>query len=166
MLFRSVRADFRGFQVAVIAVQILAPVVLTRIQNKPGRVQARQQENFHGERPDIFLKQSQCSKRPGGFIAVDAGADVDSDYWLLTPDFWLTMQREQFEVADFVKQFRSPTMLLRRRFHVTQHGADVNRLAVVAAVIFAELLHAENFTQRREDAKKFLSTLNYFIASQ
>jgi hypothetical protein len=34
---------------------------------------------------------------------------------------------------------------LRRRFDIAQRGADVNRLAVVAAVIFAELLHAENF---------------------
>jgi hypothetical protein len=51
-------------------------------------------------------------------------------------------------------------MLLRGGFDVAQDGADVNRLAVVAAVIFAELLHAENFTQRRKDAKKFLTRIN------
>jgi hypothetical protein len=39
-------------------------------------------------------------------------------------------------------------------------GADVNRLAEIAAKIFAELLHAENFTQRREDAKKFLTRIS------
>ena len=44
---------------------------------------------------------------------------------------------------------------IARDFDITQHGADVNRLAVVAAVIFAKLLHAENFTQRRKNAKKF-----------
>jgi len=31
---------------------------------------------------------------------------------------------------------------------------DVNGFAVVTAVIFAEPFHAENFTQRRQDAKK------------
>jgi hypothetical protein len=50
-------------------------------------------------------------------------------------------------------------MLLRGGFDVAQDGADVNRLAVVATMIFAELLHAENFTQRRGDAKKFLTRI-------
>jgi hypothetical protein len=44
----------------------------------------------------------------------------------------------------------------REKFRAAQDGADVNRLAVVAAVIFAEFLHAENFTQRRRDAKKIV----------
>jgi hypothetical protein len=43
----------------------------------------------------------------------------------------------------------------RLRNLFAQHGADVNRLAVVAAVIFAGLLHAENFTQKHKNAKKF-----------
>ncbi len=38
-------------------------------------------------------------------------------------------------------------MLLRGGLDVAQHGADVNRLAVVAAVVFAEFLHAENIMQ-------------------
>src|SRR5207244_974881 len=42
-----------------------------------------------------------------------------------------------------------------------QHGADVNRLAVIAAVIFSELLHAENFTQRRQNANKFYSFVQF-----
>ena len=50
-------------------------------------------------------------------------------------------------------------MHLRGGLDVAQHGADVNRLAVIAAVIFTELLHAENFTQRRADAKKFLTRI-------
>jgi hypothetical protein len=45
-------------------------------------------------------------------------------------------------------------------FPHARHGADVNRLAVVAAVIFAELLHAENFTQSRQGAKKFLTRIS------
>jgi len=67
-------------------------------------------------------------------------------------------------------------MLLRRRFDVAQHGADVNRLAVVAAVIFAELLHAENIMQlvapkcneggSRGDAKKFLRRISRINANE
>jgi hypothetical protein len=43
-----------------------------------------------------------------------------------------------------------------------QRGADVNRLATIAALIFAEFLHAENFTQRRGDAKKFFDLCPHF----
>ena len=57
------------------------------------------------------------------------------------------MQREPFEFTGFMKDFRNPAVRLRRRRDRAQPGADVNRLAMVAAVIFAELLHAENFTQ-------------------
>ena len=57
----------------------------------------------------------------------------------------------------------------RGDFDVAQHGADINRLAVIAAVIFAELLHAENIMQlvapkcneggRRENAKNFYPSI-------
>src|SRR5476651_2017378 len=89
---------------------------------------------------------------------MDAGGNINSGFWFLTSGFWLSVQRKQFQAAGCVKQFGSPAMRLRGGFDVAQHGADVNRLAVIAAVIFAELLHAENFTQRREDAKKFFAT--------
>jgi hypothetical protein len=36
---------------------------------------------------------------------------------------------------------------------------------VVAAVIFAKLLHAENFTQRREDAEKFSTRIPRIITN-
>jgi len=75
------------------------------------------------------------------------------------------MEREQFQAAGLVEQLGSPAVGQRGGFDVAQHGMDVNRLAVVAAVIFAKLLHAENIMQlvapkcneggRREDARKF-----------
>ena len=70
------------------------------------------------------------------------------------------MEGEPFETVLLVESFRRPALLLGRNFDVAQHGADVNRLAVVAAVIFAELLHAENFTQSRPDARKFLTRIS------
>ena len=71
------------------------------------------------------------------------------------------MQREPFEFSTLVENFRSPAVLLRRRFDIAQHGADVNRLAEIAAKIFTELLHAKNFTQSRGDAKKFLMRISW-----
>jgi hypothetical protein len=35
-------------------------------------------------------------------------------------------------------------MLLRRQLDITQHGADVNRLAEIFAKIFAESLHRDH----------------------
>ena len=64
------------------------------------------------------------------------------------------MEGGPFEFAAFVKNFRNPVVPLSRRFDIAQHGADVNRLAAIATVIFAKPFHAENFTQRRQDAKQ------------
>ena len=66
------------------------------------------------------------------------------------------MEGGQVEIALPPKRLECPAMLLRGGFDVAQDGADVNRLAVITAVIFAELLHVENFTQRRRDAKKIV----------
>ena len=46
-------------------------------------------------------------------------------------------------------------MLLGGGFDIAEDGADVNRLAEIAAEVFAKLLHAVNLTQRRGDARKF-----------
>jgi hypothetical protein len=59
------------------------------------------------------------------------------------------------KTARLVKNFRRPAVLPSRHFNVIQHGAKINCLAMVAAVIFAELLHAENFRQSCENAMKF-----------
>jgi hypothetical protein len=64
------------------------------------------------------------------------------------------MEREKFELRRLVENFQSPAMRLGGGFDIAQDGADVNRLAMVTIVIFAEPFHVENFTQRREDARK------------
>lgn len=69
------------------------------------------------------------------------------------------MEREQIEFALLAKRLTRPTVRLRLRFDVAQHGADVNRLAVVAAFVPAKFLHAENFMQSDKNAKKFYSDL-------
>jgi len=57
---------------------------------------------------------------------------------------------EQVEFVLLPECLGGPAVLLRGGFDIAQDSADVNRLAAVTAVIFAELLHAENF---RNDAK-------------
>ena len=46
------------------------------------------------------------------------------------------MEGEQVEFALLPKRLECPAMLMRGGFDVAQHGANVNRLAVVTAVIF------------------------------
>ena len=65
------------------------------------------------------------------------------------------MEREQVEFTLLAERFGGPALLLCGDLDIVQHGADVNRFAVVAAVIFAESFHAGNFMQRRKNAKKF-----------
>ena len=70
------------------------------------------------------------------------------------------MEGKQVEFALLTKCFGGPAVLLRGGFDVAQDGADVNRLAVITSVIITELFHAENFTQRRKNAKKFYPLTN------
>jgi hypothetical protein len=69
------------------------------------------------------------------------------------------MEGGQIEFVLFPIRLERPAVLLGGGFDVAQHGADVNRFAAVTAEIFAKLLHGDNFTQRRRDAKKFLTRL-------
>ena len=47
------------------------------------------------------------------------------------------MEREQIEFALLAEGFGGPAMSLRGDFEVVQRGTDVNRLAAIAAMIFA-----------------------------
>ena len=51
------------------------------------------------------------------------------------------MEGEEVEFALFTKRLGGPSVLLRGGFDVAQDNADVNHLAVVAAVIFAKPFH-------------------------
>ena len=65
------------------------------------------------------------------------------------------VQRGQLESVKLVENLRQPAVADGGVFAGAEHGADVNRLAVIAAVVFAEFLHAENFPQSRRNAKQF-----------
>ena len=56
-------------------------------------------------------------------------------------DEWRTVQGEPLEFAVFVEGFQIPAVRLGGGADVAENGVDVNRRAVVAAVIFAETLH-------------------------
>ena len=62
------------------------------------------------------------------------------------------MEGEQAEFALLAKSFDGPAVLPGGDFDEAQHGANVNRLAVVTAVIFAQTFHPRNVTQSRQDA--------------
>jgi hypothetical protein len=56
------------------------------------------------------------------------------------------MEDEQVEIALPPKRLGGPAVLLRGGFDFAQDSADVNRLAMVATVIFAKPLHDLRFT--------------------
>ena len=65
------------------------------------------------------------------------------------------MQGEQFQVADLVENLNCPATGLCRNLDFIQYDTNINCFAVVTTMVFSKFLHAENFTQRREDARKF-----------
>jgi len=142
----------------IIAVQIKAGGVPALVQREAGGILARQQKNLRVFRPAVFLKQPQGRERAGGFVAVDAGGEVKARG--LGREARGAMKSQPGETGLFVENLLRPSKFPGGGFDVAQHGADVDRLAVIAAVVFAELLHAENFTQSRPDAKKFLTPLH------
>ena len=81
---RDVRADFGGLWNCDNRGSRSMPSAFSRLfKREADGIQARQQKNLRVLRPVIFLDQFQRGERPGGFIAVDAGADVNSDCGLL-----------------------------------------------------------------------------------
>ena len=85
---------------------------------------------------------------------MDAGGNVNAHRVLGVE--WRAAQREPRVSVGFVENFFCPAMRLRGRFELAKHGADFNPFAVIAAVIFAELLHLEKFGQIALAAKLFL----------
>ncbi len=65
------------------------------------------------------------------------------------------MKGDQIELGLPAECFNGPILLPRCDFNITQHGTNINRLAVVTTAIFAKSFHAENFMQERQDANGF-----------
>jgi len=137
---RDVGARFGGFGIAVIAVQINATGILAPVQREADGIQARHQKNFRIHRPTVFLKQTQRGERSGGFVAVNAGGKVKAR--AIGRVARGAMQRQPFEISLRVENFRRPTIFLCGGCDVALNGANINRLAVVTAVVFAKFLHA------------------------
>jgi hypothetical protein len=66
------------------------------------------------------------------------------------------LQGQPFEITSLVEDLRSPAILLRRGFEVTQHGANINRFAEVCTLVFAESLHGQLQAEGREGRKGFV----------
>jgi hypothetical protein len=88
----------------------------------------------------IFAEQSQRGKRSGGFIAVDAGGEVNARNVIRETRRW-TPQRDQFEFFGFEKGLGTPAVLAGGDFHIAENGANVDCFSVIATVVFAEPLH-------------------------
>ena len=67
------------------------------------------------------------------------------------------MEGEQVEFILFPKPLGGPVVLLGGSFDVAQNGADVNRLAVVTAVVFIQALHGNILLRMRGLTRGFIS---------
>ena len=67
------------------------------------------------------------------------------------------MEGEQVEFVLLPKCLGGPAVLLRGGFDVAQDGADVNRLAVVTAVVFIQALHGDILLRMRGLTREFIS---------
>ena len=70
--------DFVGEGVEVFAVQINAAPILPRVRGEAEWVQARAKPEVEIFGPLVLLEQAQGGQRAGGFVAVDAGGDVNA----------------------------------------------------------------------------------------
>ena len=141
------RLDMRNVVVLECPVQVAPLFIRSGVVLKSPRIQAWEDKAGQvAQERDVAFGPAHQRFRARRFIAMDSRRNINSGRWRVAPDFRLTVQRQPFEPVSFVKDFRSPAVPLRRRRHVAQHDVNINRLAVVTAVIFAELLHAENFT--------------------
>ena len=71
------------------------------------------------------------------------------------------MEGEQVEFVLLPKHFRCPAVLLRGGFDIAQDGADVNRLAMVTAVIFAEPFHIYDLRYTNYESNTKITSIGY-----
>ena len=73
-------------------------------------------------------------------------------------DFRAATVREPIEVSIGVEYLRFPACRLRCDLDLAEDGANVNRLAKVAVVVFPEFLHGRSFRERGGVANIIISS--------
>ena len=68
------------------------------------------------------------------------------------------MECEPFESAVRMEGFRRPAVLFCREQNVSENGADIYCLAMVAVVVFSEFLHGRSFRERGGVANIFIES--------
>jgi hypothetical protein len=74
----DVRASFLGFEVEVLAIQIEALRVLAAVGGEARGIQARTEPEVDVLRPGVLLNERAHGERPGGFVPVDPGGEIDA----------------------------------------------------------------------------------------
>ena len=69
------------------------------------------------------------------------------------------MEGEQVEIALLAECLGGPAVPLRGGFDLAQDGADVNRLAVVAAVIFTEPFHIYDLRYTNHESNSKIASI-------
>ncbi len=146
---RNVGADFLGFGVQVLAVQIEALRILPAVERKTGGIEARTEPDVRVGRPAIFLEHLEDGQRAGWFITVDARGNVNA----LVRLGHFAGESEQPIGIGFKKSLGPPSVIISGLDHFANHTFDVDAFTKIFSVIFSQSLHGWNLAQKVDAAK-------------
>ena len=78
--------SFLGFGLKILAIKISPIDILAPVQSETGGIEAGTEPEINAGRPLILLEQLSHGERAGGFVAVDAGGEVDA--WSVERGAW------------------------------------------------------------------------------
>src|SRR6185437_9348328 len=101
-------------------------------------------------------QEPQGGERAGGFVAVDAGRNVNakvSGFEFRVSSLPPASESEQFQIVRLEENLGIPAVLAGGEFDVAQDLLDVDGIPEIPANIFAEALHGKIFIQKTKSSK-------------
>ena len=133
---RNVGSDLSRSEVAIVAIQIDPVNVLAGIEVKAGGIDAGDEPEI-GVRPTVILEELENGEGAGGFVAVDAGGDVEI-FFCAGVCAAVTAQGDAIVIEEGVG---FPTVGLGETVGFALSMRDINRLAVIPALVPSQPLH-------------------------
>ena len=110
-----------------------------RLEGEAGGIQARAEPDIGFRRgPAVLLDQLKDGERAGGFVAVDAGGEIDAAAGV----GGFAGEGGESEGLGLEKSMRLPAAALRGGFHVGEDAMDIDAFAGIFAHISPQTLHA------------------------
>src|SRR5690242_8943971 len=123
--------DFRGLQMAVVAVEIDSCSALAFIERKASGVQAGTKPDIDLLGPLIFLQQLHDSNRPRRFVTVDSSGKIKAPR---TNTFFAVS--DQLRAVGDCETIPVPAVVQCSPLDIFQHGLNIDFLTEIAADVF------------------------------